>query len=102
METKVTSQEIIKLVEKLPGADKHIYMQDGKYHITQEWLVGSFAGRSFEGDTLEDAAQKLIDYLYQQLDRFSVVGSEVRESGFPNLASVERYCTPVIEEEETI
>ena len=99
MKTTVTPKQIIELVNKLPDAEKHIYMQDGKHHITQEWLVGAFAGRSFEGDTLEDAAQKLIDYLYQHLGHYSVVGSEVRESGFPNLVSVERYCTPVVEEE---
>ena len=99
MKTRVTPQQIIELVEKLPDADKHIYTEDGKHYITQEWLVGSFAGRSFEGDTLEDATQNLIDYLYEHIGHKSMVGNDVTKSGFPNLNSVERYCTPVVEED---
>ena len=99
MKTRVTPQQIIELVEKLPDAGKHIYTEDGKHYITQEWLVGAFAGRAFEGDTLEDATQNLIDYLYEHIGHKSVVGNEVTKSGFPNLNSVERYCTPVVEED---
>jgi hypothetical protein len=99
MKTRVTPQQIIKLVEKLPDADKHIHIEDGKHYITQEWLVGTFAGRAFEGETLEDAAQKLIDYLYEHIDHDSMVGNAITRSGFPYLNSVERYCTPVVEEE---
>ena len=62
MKTKVTPQQIIEMVEKLPNADQHIHFEDGKHYITQEWLVGTFAGRAFEGDTLEEATQKLIDH----------------------------------------
>ena len=93
MKTRVTPQQIIKLVEKLPDADKHIHIEDGKHYITQEWLVGTFAGRAFEGETLEDAAQKLIDYLYEHIDHDSMVGNAITRSGFPYLDSVERYCT---------
>ena len=93
MKTRVTPQHIIKLVEKLPDADKHIHIEDGKHYITQEWLVGTFAGRVFEGETLEDAAQKLIDYLYEHIDHDSMVGNAITRSGFPYLDSVERYCT---------
>lgn len=93
------TKEIIELVEKLPNADQHIYFEDGKHYITQEFLVGTFAGRGFEGDTLEEAAQKLIDYLYEHIGHKSMVGNEVTKSGFPNLDSVERYCKLVVEED---
>ena len=94
-----TAEEIIELVEKLPNADQHIYFEDGKHYITQEFLVGTFAGRGFEGDTLEEAAQKLIDYLYEHIGHKSMVGNEVTKSGFPNLDSVERYCKLVVVED---
>ena len=99
MKTRVTPQQIIELVEKLPDADQHIHFEDGKHYITQEWLVGTFAGRAFEGDTLEEAAQNLINYLYEHIGHDSLVGISVTKSGFPNLDSVERYCTPVVEED---
>ena len=97
MKTRVTPQQIIELVEKLPDADQHIHIFEHKYYITQEWLVGNFAGRAFEGDTLEEATQKLIDYLYEHIGHDSIVGNAVTRSGFPNLNKVERYCTPVEE-----
>lgn len=99
MKTRVTPQQIIELAEKLPDTDRHIYTEDGKHYITQEWLVGTFAGRAFEGDTLEEATQKLIDYLYEHIGHGSMVGNAVTRSGFPNLDSVERYCTPLVEEQ---
>lgn len=98
MKTKVTPHEIIKLVEKLPNADQHIYFEDGKHYITQEWLVGTFAGRAFEGDTLEEATQNLIDYLYEHIGHGSMVGNAVTRSGFPCLDKMERYCTSLVEE----
>lgn len=99
MKTRVTPQQIIELVEKLPNADQHIYFEDGKHYITQEFLVGTFAGRGFEGDTLEEATQKLIDYLYEHIGHKSMVGNAVTRSGFPNLDSVERYCKLVVVED---
>jgi len=99
MKLEVKPQQIIKLVEKLPDSDQHIYIHNGKHCITQEWLVGTFAGRVFEGDTLEDAAEKLINYLYEHVGHDSMVGNVVTRSGFPYLDKVEIYCTPIADEE---
>ena len=93
MKQRVTPKQIIELVRKLPDAESHIYESNGKQRITQEWLCGNFAGRSFESDKLEDAAQEMIEYLYEHLGHESMVGRIVTDSGFPNLKKVEQYCT---------
>ena len=95
---RITAQEIIDLVKRLPDSDSHIYEEDGKICITQEWLCGTFAGRGFFGETLEEAAEEMIDYLYEHVGHDSFVGKYVTDSGFPDLEKVERYCTP---EDET-
>jgi len=89
---KVTTKEIIDLVRKLPDAENHIYEWDGKQRITQEWLCGTFAGRGFEADTLEEAAEEMIEYLYRHIGHDSMVGDFVTKSGFPDLKRVESYC----------
>lgn len=89
---RVKPTEIIELVMRLHDADKHIFEENGKYYITDEWLVGCLAGRSFEGDTLEEAAEKMIDYLYSNMNFNSLVGQDVKFSGFPDLKKVEEYC----------
>jgi len=89
---KINSIDIIELVKRLPDANKHIFEENGKYYITDEWLVGCLAGRSFEGDTLEEAAEKMIDYLYSNMNFNSLVGQDVKFSGFPDLKKVEEYC----------
>jgi hypothetical protein len=84
--------EIIELIKRLPDSENHIFEENGKYYITNEWLVGCFAGRSFEGYTLEEAAEKMIDYLYSNVNFNSLVGQDVKFSGFPDLKKVEEYC----------
>ena len=89
---KITPQEIIKLVKELPDVDHHIFEENGEHYITQEWLCGAFAGRAFCGNTIEDAAQEMIDYLYRHIGHNSMVGKDVTESGFPDLEKVKKYC----------
>lgn len=84
--------EIIELVKRLPDAEKHIFEENGKHYITNEWFVGSFIGRSFEGDTLEEAAEKMIDYFYSNVKFNSLIGQDIKFSGFPDLKKVEEYC----------
>lgn len=91
--TKITPNEIIELVKRLPDSEKHIYESDGIHVITTEWLVGCFSGRSFEAETIEKAAAMLIEYFYEHINHKSMVGSSVTNSGFPNLIKVEKYCT---------
>ena len=95
MQKEVTANEIIELVKRLPNADSHIHEWAGKQCITTEWLVGNFAGCSFEYYTLERSADEMIKYLYEHLGHNSMVGNIVTKSGFPDLKAVERYCTPV-------
>lgn len=89
---KVTPKEIIQLIKELPDADNHIFDWKEFKCITNEWLVGGFAGRSFDAYSLETAAQQLIEYLYEHIGHDSIVGMAVTESGFPNLDKVKKYC----------
>ncbi len=89
---EITPQEMIELIRKLPDADEHIFKHNNKYYVTDEWLVGSFAGSSFSGNTLEEAAEELIKYLHRHIGHNSIVGNHVTRSGFPNLKKVRRYC----------
>jgi len=83
---------MIELIRKLPDADEHIFKHNNKYYVTDEWLVGSFAGSSFSGNTLEEAAEELIKYLHRHIGHNSIVGNHVTRSGFPDLKKVRGYC----------
>ncbi len=97
---RVTAKEIIELVKRLPDADLHIHNERETPSITNEWLCGAFAGRGFTAPTLEEAAEQLIEYLYQHIGHNSMVGQSVAESGFPDLKKVEKYCKSFEEVEE--
>ena len=92
MENKITPNEIIELIESLPDSDSHIFENNGEVIVTNEWICGTFAGRGFSGETKEEAAQQLIDYLYRHIGHNSMVGATVTISGFPDLEKVKRYC----------
>lgn len=89
---RITPKEIIELVRKLPDVENHIFECGDKKFITQEWLCGSFTGCAFMGDTFEEAAEKMIEYLYQHMGHDSIVGHIVTKSGFPDLKKVEQFC----------
>lgn len=91
--SRITVDEILDLIRSLPDADKHIHDTDGDWHVTNEWLCGGFAGRSFPAKTVEESAEKLIDYLYRHIGHNSIVGRAVAESGYPDLKKVKEYCT---------
>lgn len=84
-------KELLDLIQSQPDADKHIHLWDGKWHITQEWLVGGFAGRAFIADTQEEAAAEQIRYLDDHIDHDSIVGKCVTESGWPDLEKVKAW-----------
>ena len=92
MENKITPKEIIELIKSLPDSDSHIFENNGEVIVTNEWICGTFAGRGFSGETKEEAAQQLIDYLYRHIGHNSMVGATVTISGFPDLEKVKRYC----------
>ena len=93
---KVTPKQLLDLIKSLPDADSHIHICciDGKHCVTNEWFTGNFAGRSFEAGNYYDAAQQLIDYMYEHIGHNSIVGKSVTESGFPDLKRVFEYCKP--------
>jgi hypothetical protein len=95
---KVTPKQILELINRLPDAESHIHIRciDGKHCVTNEWFAGNFSGRSFEANNYEDAAQQLIDYMYEHIGHNSMVGKSVTKSGFPNLEKVYEYCKPKV------
>ena len=95
---RVTTEEILNLIRSLPDAEWHIHEFDGLQWVTQEWLVGPLTGFAFDGDTTEQAAEKLIDYLYENIESDDLIGDIVTESGFPDLKKVKEYCLNNLDE----
>jgi hypothetical protein len=88
---KVTSNDLLALIRSEPDADKHIFQLDDGWHVTQEWLVGGFAGRSFVAATPEAAAIEQIAYLNRHVGHDSIVGRCVTDSGWPDLDHVKAW-----------
>ncbi len=84
-------EHLVMFLDTLPDIDEYRYEEEGKHHITNEWLCGTFAGRGFVGDTPEEAASQLIVYFDNHINHKSMVGASVTESGWPNLDSVKNY-----------
>ena len=84
-------QGLVTFLNTLPDIDDYRYEEEGKHHITNEWLCGIFAGRGFVGDTPEDAVRQLIEYLDRHIEHKSMVGASVTESGWPDLEKVKNY-----------
>lgn len=93
---KVTPEEVLDLIKRLPDTDKHMFIDRG-YWVTTEWLMGSFAGRSFVERSYEKACQEMIDYFYNHIGHDSMVGDAIAQSGFPDLDRVYEYCKPKAE-----
>ena len=87
----VGSGDLLALIRSEPDPDLHIFRCGGKWEVTNEWLCGGFAGRSFVGDKPEQAAEQLSEYLTRHIGHKSMVGDAVTRSGWPNLAAVKRY-----------
>lgn len=88
---KNNSKDLLDLIRSEPDSDSHIYLCDDGRYVTNEWLCGSFAGRAFNGNTPEEAVEKLSEYLTQHIDHDSMVGRIVTKSGWPNLKLVKTY-----------
>ena len=94
---KVTSKELIDLINKLPDSDSHIFENNGRWHVTQEWLCGSFAGVSFGARTVESSANMLIDYLYRHIGLDSIVGRYVSSPSTCEYEKVNKYVDYLIQ-----
>lgn len=77
-----------------------IYRDEDGWNVTTGWLVGTFAGRAFVSENLEDALGQMCDYLTRHIDHESLVGNEVTKSGWPNLNAVEQYLKQTYSEDE--
>ena len=87
----VDINELLKLIKSEPGDDLYIYKWEKEWRVTDEWLVGVFAGGGFGAKTIEDASKKLIDYFNRHIGHNSIVGREVTRSGWPDLNKVKSY-----------
>jgi len=88
---EITSTDLLALIRSEPDADKYIFRWNGEWHVTQEWLVGAFAGRSFVAATLAEAAAEQVAYLNRHVGHDSIVGMCVTESGWPDLGRVKAW-----------
>ena len=63
-------------------ADK--WQENGKWFVSNEFICGTFAGRSFDGDTLQEAIQKLIDYFNKesQVNMYTIVKNCLHNVGW--------------------
>jgi transcription elongation factor GreA-like protein len=82
---------MIELIKSLPDSDKHIYESEGQFFVTNEWLVGNFAGRSFNSNTIEGAIKQLIIHCSGHLGHSSIAGDCITKSGFPDLFRMRKY-----------
>lgn len=65
--------------------EQEIHIDDDGYHACTEWLVGTFAGRSFVGKTKRQALKKMCDYFDKTKGTDTVVGRILVEMKWPNL-----------------
>lgn len=70
-----------------------IFIDEGEYEVTTEWLVGIFAGVGFRDKILNNALEKMCAYLNRHIGHNSLVGKIVTLSGWPDLEKVKQYLS---------
>lgn len=70
-----------------------ITIDEGKYCVSDEWLVGTLVGAAFIADTEDDAIKRMCDYFDENANNQSIVGDIITNSGWPNLDDVENYLS---------
>ena len=70
-----------------------IFIDDGEYVVTTEWLVGTFCGVSFQDKSITHALEKMCAYLNRLIGHPSLIGKTVTQSGWPDLEKVEQYLS---------
>lgn len=70
-----------------------IFIDDGEYVVTTEWLVSVFAGVGFKDKNLNNALEKMCAYLTRHIGHNSLVGKIVTLSGWPDLEKVKQYLS---------
>lgn len=93
MITEEMINQMIDLIKSLPDSEKHIYESEGRIFVTNEWLVGNFAGRAFSSNTLEGSITELIIHCNRHLGHNSIAGDCITKSGYPDLVGMKKYLT---------
>ena len=82
---------VVMFLDSLPDINEYRWQEGEEYHLTQEWLCGTFAGMGFIGTSYEDCTKQMIEYLDRHVNHESMVGRSVTESGWPDLERVKNY-----------
>jgi len=93
----MNAEKLISLIEELPDSDKHIFQDvddhgDPEWWVTNEWLVGAWAGLGFKAKTKLQSANYLIDYFNSMECSDESLGYALRNAGWPDYDSVLAYC----------
>lgn len=84
-------KRLIKIiVAEYPGS---IFVDEGQFVVTTEWLVGVFAGVGFKDKKLTHALEEMCAYLNRHIGYNSLVGKIVTQCGWPDLEKVEQYLS---------
>ena len=84
-------ERVVMFLDSLPDISEYRWQEEDEYHLTQEWLCGTFAGRGFIGKSHKDCTEQMIEYLDKHIGHESMVGRSVTESGWPDLERVKNY-----------
>ncbi len=87
-------KRLVMFLDTIPDIDDYRFIEGGKHFVTQEWLCGTFAGRSFCDETYTGAVKQMSEYLDRHVGHNSMVGDAVTKSGWPDLEKVWRYIEP--------
>ena len=82
---------VVMFLDSLPDIKEYRWREGKEFHLTQEWLCGTFAGRGFVGTSYEDCTKQMVEYLDRHVGHESTVGRSVTESGWPDLGRVKNY-----------
>ena len=69
----------------LRWSDSELRKEGDVWVACTEWLVGTFAGRSFVGKTKRQALKKMCDYFDETKGTDTMVGKVLVDMGWPNL-----------------
>jgi len=72
----------------LRWSDSELRKEGGVWIACTEWLVGTFAGRSFVGKTKRQALKKMCDYFDKTKGTDTVVGRLLVKMGWPSLVTI--------------
>ena len=91
---KITLNEFLIFIKEFNSKIypyKYFDKVNKKWYMSSNWLVGISYSEVFTGKTEEEAFSKLIDYLYNNISANTILGSRIRESGFPDFDKIKAY-----------